>query len=54
MVIGALSAVARWTDYGARAVGGGAVALIQLMHGLTYGLTQVGIMGLLVHHVPVT
>ncbi len=28
------------------------LASIQTMHGLTYGLTQVGIMGLLVRHVP--
>jgi PPP family 3-phenylpropionic acid transporter len=27
--------------------------LVQLAHGLTYGLTQVGTMGLLVRHVPV-
>lgn len=28
------------------------LAGVQLMHGLTFGLTQVGIMGLLVRHVP--
>ena len=27
-------------------------AVVQLAHGLTYGLTQVGTMGLLVRHVP--
>jgi PPP family 3-phenylpropionic acid transporter len=30
----------------------GILALVQLMHGLTFGLTQVGIMGLMVHNVP--
>ena len=30
----------------------GILALVQLMHGLTFGLTQVGTMGLMVHHVP--
>ena len=28
------------------------LAIVQLGHGLTFGLTQVGIMGLMVHHVP--
>jgi PPP family 3-phenylpropionic acid transporter len=28
------------------------LAPVQMMHGLTFGLTQVGIMGLMVHHVP--
>src|SRR6202040_1975495 len=28
------------------------LAIVQLAHGLTFGLTQVGTMGLLVHHVP--
>ena len=28
------------------------LAPVQLMHGLTFGLTQVGIMNLMVHHVP--
>jgi PPP family 3-phenylpropionic acid transporter len=28
------------------------LAVVQLTHGLTFGLTQVGIMGLLVHQVP--
>ena len=52
VVIGALSAVARWT-LTAQDPPLAALALIQLMHGLTFGLTQVGIMSLLVHHVPV-
>jgi len=29
------------------------LAVVQLAHGLTFGLTQVGTMGLLVRHVPV-
>ena len=29
------------------------LSVVQLAHGLTYGLTQVGTMGLLVRHVPV-
>jgi MFS transporter, PPP family, 3-phenylpropionic acid transporter len=28
------------------------LSVVQLAHGLTYGLTQVGVMGLLVRHVP--
>ena len=28
------------------------LAVVQLGHGLSFGLTQVGIMGLMVHHVP--
>jgi PPP family 3-phenylpropionic acid transporter len=51
VVIGGVSAVARWsvTAQEPQAV---VLALIQLGHGLTYGLTQVGVMNLLVHHVP--
>ena len=30
----------------------GPLAVVQLAHGLTYGITQVGTMGLLVRHVP--
>ncbi len=51
VVIGALSAVARWlitVQEPTLAV----LAAVQLAHGLTYGLTQVGTMGLLVRHVP--
>ena len=51
MAIGAVSAVARWlitAQEPALAV----LAVVQIAHGLTYGLTQVGTMGLLVRQVP--
>jgi PPP family 3-phenylpropionic acid transporter len=51
VVIAALSAVARWlimTQEPPIAV----LALVQLAHGLTFGLTQIGTMGLMVRHVP--
>ena len=50
--IGALSAVARWliTAWEPPVA---VLAVVQLAHGLTYGLTQLGTMGLLVRHVPV-
>jgi PPP family 3-phenylpropionic acid transporter len=51
VVIGAVSAVARWT-LTAQQPPIAFLALIQLSHGLTFGLTQVGIMNLLVHRVP--
>ncbi len=51
VVIGALSAVVRWT-LTAQDPPLAVLALIQLTHGLTFGLTQVGIMSLLVYHVP--
>jgi PPP family 3-phenylpropionic acid transporter len=51
VVIAALTAVARWTIT-AQAPPIGVLAVVQLMHGLTFGLTQVGTMGLMVHHVP--
>jgi MFS transporter, PPP family, 3-phenylpropionic acid transporter len=51
VVIGALSAVARWLIT-AQEPSVAVLAVVQLGHGLSYGLTQVGIMGLLVHHVP--
>ena len=51
VVISALSAVARWVIT-AQAPPIAVLALVQLMHGLTFGLTQVGTMGLMVHHVP--
>lgn len=51
VVIGALSAVARWT-LTAQQPPIAVLALIQLTHGLTFGLTQVGIMSLLVYRVP--
>jgi PPP family 3-phenylpropionic acid transporter len=51
VVIGALSAVARWLIY-AREPSLSVSSVVQLAHGLTYGLTQVGTMNLLVRHVP--
>jgi PPP family 3-phenylpropionic acid transporter len=51
VVIGALSAVVRWT-LTAQDPPLAVLALIQLTHGLTFGLTQVGIMSLLVYHIP--
>jgi PPP family 3-phenylpropionic acid transporter len=51
VIIAALSAVARWVIT-AQAPPFPILAAVQLMHGLTFGLTQVGTMGLMVHHVP--
>ena len=51
VVIGALSAVARWLIT-AQEPPLAVLAVVQLAHGLTFGLTQVGTMGLLVRHVP--
>ena len=51
VVIAALCAVARWVIT-AQAPPIAILAVVQLMHGLTFGLTQVGTMGLMVHHVP--
>jgi len=51
VVISALSAVARWVIT-AQDPPIAMLAVVQLAHGLTFGLTQVGIMGLMVHHVP--
>jgi PPP family 3-phenylpropionic acid transporter len=51
VVIGALSAVARWLIT-AQDPPIPILAMVQLAHGLTFGLTQVGTMGLLIHHVP--
>jgi PPP family 3-phenylpropionic acid transporter len=51
VVIGGLSAVARWIIT-AQQPPIAILAAVQLAHGLTFGLTQVGTMGLLVHHVP--
>lgn len=52
VVIGALSAVARWLIY-AQEPPLAVLSVVQLAHGLTYGLTQVGTMNLLVRRVPV-
>ena len=51
VVIAASSAVARWMIT-AQDPPIAILAIVQLAHGLTFGLTQVGTMGLLVHHVP--
>jgi PPP family 3-phenylpropionic acid transporter len=51
VVIGALSAVARWLIT-AQEPAVAVLAVVQLAHGMTYGLTQLGTMGLLVRHVP--
>jgi PPP family 3-phenylpropionic acid transporter len=51
VVIGALSAVVRWLIT-AQEPAVAVLAVVQLAHGLTYGLTQIGTMGLLVRHVP--
>jgi MFS transporter, PPP family, 3-phenylpropionic acid transporter len=52
MVIGALCAVLRWLVT-AQEPQLAVLAFVQLAHGVTYGLTQVGTMGLLVRHVPI-
>jgi PPP family 3-phenylpropionic acid transporter len=51
VVISALSAVARWVIT-AQDPPIAILAVVQLAHGLTFGLTLVGTMGLLVRHVP--
>jgi PPP family 3-phenylpropionic acid transporter len=51
MVIGGSCAVARWLIT-AQEPSVAVLSVVQLAHGLTYGLTQVGTMGLLVHRVP--
>ena len=51
VVIGALSAVVRWLIT-AQEPSVAVLAVVQLAHGLTFGLTQLGTMGLLVRHVP--
>jgi len=52
VMIGALSAVARWLIT-AQEPPVAVLAVVQLAHGLSFGLTQVGTMGLFVHHVPI-
>jgi PPP family 3-phenylpropionic acid transporter len=51
VMIGGLSAVMRWLIT-AQEPSVAVLAVVQTAHGLTYGLTQVGIMGLMVRHVP--
>jgi MFS transporter, PPP family, 3-phenylpropionic acid transporter len=51
VMIGASSAIIRWVIT-AQSPPIAVLAMVQTMHGLTFGLTQVGIMGLMVHVVP--
>jgi len=51
VVVGGLSAVARWV-ISAQEPSVAVLSVVQLAHGLTFGLTQVGTMGLLVRRVP--
>ena len=51
MMIGGLSAVVRWLIT-AQEPSVAVLAVVQTAHGLTYGLTQIGTMGLLVRQVP--
>jgi PPP family 3-phenylpropionic acid transporter len=51
VVIGGLSAVARWV-ISAQEPSVAVLSVVQLAHGLTFGLTQIGTMGLLVRRVP--
>ncbi|MBR0826078.1 MFS transporter [Bradyrhizobium manausense] len=51
VVIGGASAVVRWSVT-ANEPQLAVLAIVQLGHGLTFGLTQIGVMNLLVHHVP--
>lgn len=52
VVIGGVGALARWLIT-AQEPPVAVLAVVQLAHGLSYGLTQLGIMGLMVRHVPV-
>jgi PPP family 3-phenylpropionic acid transporter len=52
VMIGGCGAVVRWLIT-AQEPPVAVLAVVQLGHGLSYGLTQVGIMGLMVRHVPV-
>ena len=51
VVIAALSAAARWVIM-AQDPPLAVLAVVQLAHALSFGLTQVGIMGLMLHQVP--
>jgi PPP family 3-phenylpropionic acid transporter len=51
VVLGGLSGLIRWVIT-AQQPDIAVLAVVQVMHGLTFGLTQVGIMALLVRHVP--
>jgi MFS transporter, PPP family, 3-phenylpropionic acid transporter len=51
VVIGGLGAMARWLIT-AQEPAVAVLAIVQLAHGLSFGLTQLGTMGLMVRHVP--
>jgi PPP family 3-phenylpropionic acid transporter len=51
VVIGGCGAVARWLIT-AQEPSVGVLAVVQLAHGLSFGVTQLGTMGLMVRHVP--
>jgi len=51
MILGGLGALLRWT-LTAQTLPLPVLVVVQLLHGATYGLTQLGTMGLLLHHVP--
>ncbi len=51
VTIGALSAMLRWLIT-AQEPQAGVLAVVQLAHGLTFGITQVGTMGLMMRNVP--
>jgi MFS transporter, PPP family, 3-phenylpropionic acid transporter len=51
VVIAALSAAARWAIT-AQDPPLAVLAIVQLAHALSFGLTQVGVMGLMLQHVP--
>jgi PPP family 3-phenylpropionic acid transporter len=53
VIIGGLGAMSRWLIT-AQEPPVAVLAVIQLMHGLSFGLTQLGTMGLVVRHVPIT
>ena len=52
VIIGGLGAVARWLIT-AQEPPVAVLALVQLGHGMSYGLTQLGTIGLMVQHVPI-
>jgi PPP family 3-phenylpropionic acid transporter len=52
VMIGGVGAVVRWLIT-AQEPPVATLAVVQLAHGLSFGLTQVGIMGLMVRHVPI-
>lgn len=51
VILGGLGALVRWT-LTAQTLPLPVLVVVQLLHGATYGLTQLGTMGLLLHHVP--